>query len=84
MENSFLARKHRNEKIPLSELLECPPSDEILAELFPYGRKNALFITQTALKVLNLNFIAKSVGINYESDIQMAENLSCCEKGENI
>ena len=39
-----------------------PPSDEILAELFPYGRKNAIFITQTALKVLNL----KLNGLNVE------------------
>ena len=30
------------------------------------------------------HFIAKSAEINYDSDIQMAENLSCCEKGENI
>ena len=30
------------------------------------------------------DFIAKSAEINYDSDIQMAENLSCCEKGENI
>lgn len=39
-----------------------PPSDEILAELFPYGRKNAFFITQTALKVL----ILKLNGLNVE------------------
>ncbi len=30
------------------------------------------------------HFIAKSAEINFDSDIQMAENLSCCEKGENI
>lgn len=30
------------------------------------------------------DFIAKSVGIDYDSGIQMAENLSCCRKGERI
>ena len=62
MENEFLMRKVNGEKIFFSELLVDPPSDEILAELFPYGRKNAFFITQTALKVLFL----KVNGLNVE------------------
>lgn len=62
MENEFLMRKVNGEKIFFSELLVDPPSDEILAELFPYGRKNAFFITQTALKVLFL----KLNGLNVE------------------
>ena len=62
MENEFLMRKVNGEKIFFSELLVDPPSDEILAELFPYGRKNAFFITQTALKVL----ILKLNGLNVE------------------
>ena len=62
MENDFLMRKVNGEKIFFSELLADPPSDEILAELFPYGRKNAFFITQTALKVL----ILKLNGLNVE------------------
>lgn len=60
--NVFLVAKAKGEKILFSELLADPPSDEILAELFPYGRKNAFFITQTALKVLNL----KLNGLNVE------------------
>lgn len=60
--NVFLEAKTKGEKIFFSELLADPPSDEILVELFPYGRKNALFITQTALKVLNL----KLNGLNVE------------------
>ena len=35
MENEFLMRKVNGEKIFFSELLVDPPSDEILAELFP-------------------------------------------------
>lgn len=35
MENDFLLRKVKGEKILFSELLAAPPSDEILAELFP-------------------------------------------------
>ena len=62
MEHELLIRKVKGEKIFFSELLADPPSDEILAELFPYGRKNAFFITQTALKVLNL----KLNGLNVE------------------
>lgn len=62
MENDFLTRKAKGGKIFFSELLADPPSDEILAELFPYGRKNAFFITQTALKVL----ILKLNGLNVE------------------
>ena len=30
------------------------------------------------------DFIAKSAEISYHGDIQMAENLSCCKKGEYI
>ena len=62
MENGLLARKSNGKKILFSELLANPPSDEVLSELFPYGRKNAFFITQTALKVLNL----KLNGLNVE------------------
>lgn len=30
------------------------------------------------------DFIAKSAEMDYDGDIQMAENLSCCKKGEYI
>lgn len=30
------------------------------------------------------DFIAKSAGIGYDGNIQMAENLSCCKEGEQI
>lgn len=54
MENHFLTRKAKGEKILFSELLANPPSDEVLAELFPYKRKNAPFITQIGLEILKL------------------------------
>lgn len=54
MENDFLTRKAKGEKIFFSELFADPPSDEVLAELFPYGRKNTPFITQIGLEVLKL------------------------------
>ena len=49
-------------------------------EIRSFKIKTKILIPKSFLQ----NFIAKSVGINYDSDIQMAENLSCCEKGENI
>ncbi len=30
------------------------------------------------------DFIAKSSAIDYDSNIQMVDNLSCCEKEENV
>lgn len=45
---------------------------------FKIGTK--ILIPKTFLQ----DFIAKSVGIRYDSNIQMAENLSCCKKGEHI
>ena len=45
---------------------------------FKIGTK--ILIPKTFLQ----DFIAKSTEIGYDSNIQMAENLSCCKKGEHI
>lgn len=45
---------------------------------FKIGTK--ILIPKTFLQ----DFIAKSAGIDYDGNIQMADNLSCCRKGENI
>ena len=42
--------------------------------------KTKILIPKTFLQ----DFIAKYAEISYHGDIQMAENLSCCEKGEEV
>lgn len=59
MENTFLARKANGEKILISELLAAPPSDEVLAELFPYSKNSKPHITQLGLKILKLRLDGK-------------------------
>lgn len=54
MENTFLARKANSKKILISELLETPPSDEVLAELFPYSKTVKPHISRLGLKILKL------------------------------
>lgn len=49
-------------------------------EIKSFKIKTKILIPKTFLQ----DFIAKSVGIGYDSSIQMAENLSCCKKGEHI
>lgn len=55
MEDVLLVRKSKGEKIPFSELLASPPSDDVLAELLPdpqnIGRP---LVTQRELAVLKL------------------------------
>ena len=59
MENTFLTRKANGEKIFISGLLEAPPSNEVLKELFPYSRNSAPYITQLGLKILKLRLDGK-------------------------
>lgn len=59
MDNIFLTRKANGEKIFISELLEAPPSNEVLKELFPYSRNSAPYITQLGLKILKLRLDGK-------------------------
>ena len=54
MENTFLARKANSKKILISELLETPPSDEVLAELFPYSKTVKTHISPLGLTILKL------------------------------
>ena len=49
-------------------------------EIRSFKIKTKILIPKSFLQ----HFIAKSAEINYDSDIQMAENLSCCGKGENV
>lgn len=48
-------------------------------EIRSFKIKTKILIPKSFLQ----DFIAKSSGINYNSNIQMAENLSCCGKGED-
>lgn len=59
MENIFLARKANGEKILITELLEGPPSDEVLAELFPYSKTVKPYISRLGLKILKLRLDGK-------------------------
>ncbi len=54
MENVFLRRKANGEKIPFSELLENPPSDDVLIDLFSYSRGGKPYISQYELEVLKM------------------------------
>lgn len=54
MENTFLARKANGKTILISELLDAPPSDEVLSELFPYSKTAKPHISQLGLKILKL------------------------------
>lgn len=49
-------------------------------EIKSFKIKTKILIPKTFLQ----DFIAKSTEIGYDSNIQMAENLSCCKKGEYI
>ena len=49
-------------------------------EIKSFKIKTKILIPKSFLQ----DFIAKSAGIKYDGDIQMAENLSCCGKGENV
>ena len=65
MENDFLTRKAKGEKIFFSELLADPPSDDVLLELFPLGWGGQPFTTKSALEIMNLRLkglTAKEVG----------------------
>lgn len=54
MENVFLRRKANGEKILFSELLEYPPSDDVLIDLFSYSRGGKPYISQYELVVLKM------------------------------
>lgn len=54
MENIFLKRKANGEKILFSELLENPPSDDVLIDLFSYSRGGKPYISQCELEVLKM------------------------------
>ena len=54
MENIFLRRKANGEKILFSELLENPPSDDVLIDLFSYSRGGKPYISQYELEVLKM------------------------------
>lgn len=49
-------------------------------EIRSFKIKTKILIPKSFLQ----DFIAKSAGIDYDGNIQMAENLSCCKKGEKI
>lgn len=49
-------------------------------EIKSFKIKTKILIPKTFLQ----DFIAKSAGIGYDGNIQMAENLSCCKEGEQI
>jgi excisionase family DNA binding protein len=49
-------------------------------EIRSFKIKTKILIPKTFLQ----DFIAKYAEISYHGDIQMAENLSCCEKGEEV
>ena len=49
-------------------------------EIKSFKIKTKILIPKSFLQ----DFIAKSAGIKYDGDIQMAENQSCCGKGENV
>ena len=49
-------------------------------EIKSFKIKTKILIPKSFLQ----DFIAKSAEIKYDGDIQMAENLSCCGKGENV
>lgn len=49
-------------------------------EVRSFKIKTKILIPKTFLQ----DFIEKSAEISYHEDVQMAENLSCCEKGENV
>ena len=54
MEHVFLRRKANGEKILFSELLEYPPSDDVLIDLFSYSRGGKPYISQYELVVLKM------------------------------
>ena len=49
-------------------------------EIKSFKIKTKILIPKSFLQ----DFISKSAGIDYDGNIQMAENLSCCKKGENV
>lgn len=49
-------------------------------EIKSFKIKTKILIPKSFLQ----DFIAKSAGIDYDGNIQMTENLSCCKKGENV
>ena len=49
-------------------------------EIKSFKIKTKILIPKSFLQ----DFIAQSAGIDYDGNIQMAENLSCCKKGENV
>ena len=49
-------------------------------EIKSFKIKTKILIPKTFLQ----DFIAKSTEIGYDGNVQMAENLSCCKKGEYI
>lgn len=61
MDNSFLLQKNKGEKILLSELLEYPPSDDVLLELFPRGRGGQPYTTKSALEIMKLRLEGRTV-----------------------
>lgn len=54
MGQDFLERKANGEIIPFSELLLDIPTDEVLAELFPYNPKSQPYLSHIGLKLLKL------------------------------
>ncbi len=54
MENNFLRRKANGEKILFSELLENPPTDDVLIDLFSYSRGGKPYISQYDLEILKM------------------------------
>ena len=85
MENVFLRRKANGEKILFSELLENPPSDDVLIDLFSYSRGGKPYISQYELKVLKLRLdglTAQEVGeiLNISSTVVSTRFRNTCEK----
>ena len=85
MENIFLRRKANGEKIVFSELLENPPSDDVLIDLFSYSRGGKPYISQYELKVLKLRLdglTAQEVGeiLNISSTVVSTRFRNTCEK----
>ena len=85
MEKDFLRRKANGEKILFSELLENPPSDDVLIDLFSYSRGGKPYISQYELKVLKLRLdglTAQEVGeiLNISSTVVSTRFRNTCEK----
>lgn len=85
MENVFLRRKANGEKILFSELLENPPSDDVLIDLFSYSRGGKPYISQYEFKILQMRLdglTAQEVGgiLNISSTVVSTRFRNTCEK----